>query len=342
MTRHDDERVSDIIDAAGQVAMIVAGGEVAYREDRVRQLAVERLLEIIGESARAMSDASRDRYPGVPWADIVGLRGCRVISCSAMQQSDEPGPVPATGASQRPQGIGHSRSDCTGGTDASPPAQTSATASQARSCADNADGDGRSGRPPPARRSRSRSRHRRSARRPCHSTHSNPRRRRGRVRRLAPRDDRSGDGRGQPLPAAPSPSALSSVTGPGAPRSPSAPEESGPEESSSRSPSSSSASRPLPPRRSEPPNAISASAATFARSASFSSRNDAISVSLAVNSSIAGQVAQTTLVKLQTRARRVQSSASSAVGPRGARVPAANPGSAGPDHPLVHRILTCR
>lgn len=74
MTRRDDERVSDIVDAAGQVAMIVAAGEVAYREDRVRQLAVERLLEIIGESARAMSDASRDRYTGVPWADIVGLR----------------------------------------------------------------------------------------------------------------------------------------------------------------------------------------------------------------------------------------------------------------------------
>jgi len=35
----------------------------------------------------------------------------------------------------------------------------------------------------------------------------------------------------------------------------------------------------------------------------------------------------------QTRASRVQSSASSAVGPRGARVPAANPGSAEPDHP---------
>jgi len=49
-----------------------------------------------------------------------------------MQQSDEPGPVPATGASQRPQGIRHSRSECTGGTDASPPAQTSATASKIR------------------------------------------------------------------------------------------------------------------------------------------------------------------------------------------------------------------
>ncbi len=63
MTRHDDERVSDIIDAAGQVAMIVAAGEVAYREDRVRQLAVERLLEIIGESARAGLVPQTDRCP---------------------------------------------------------------------------------------------------------------------------------------------------------------------------------------------------------------------------------------------------------------------------------------
>lgn len=44
MTRHDDERVDDILEAAAEVAMIVAGGEIAYREDRVRQLAVERLL----------------------------------------------------------------------------------------------------------------------------------------------------------------------------------------------------------------------------------------------------------------------------------------------------------
>ncbi|MST31306.1 DUF86 domain-containing protein [Acidimicrobiaceae bacterium USS-CC1] len=74
MTRHDDERVCDILDATQQVATIVAGGETAFRADRVRQLAVERLLEIIGESARAMSEAGRGRYPGAPWADIVGLR----------------------------------------------------------------------------------------------------------------------------------------------------------------------------------------------------------------------------------------------------------------------------
>jgi uncharacterized protein with HEPN domain len=40
----------------------------------VRQLAVERLLEIIGESARAMTDAARAQYPAVPWVDVIGLR----------------------------------------------------------------------------------------------------------------------------------------------------------------------------------------------------------------------------------------------------------------------------
>jgi len=97
----------------------------------------------------------------------------------------------------------------------------------------------------------------------------------------------------------------------------------------------------LPPRRSEPPNAISASAATFARSASLPSPKAAITASLAANSSIAGQIAQITPVKLQTRASRAGSSASSPVGPRGARVPACQPRlSRARPPPLVHRILT--
>ena len=39
-----------------------------------QRLAVERLLEIIGESARAMSDDGRSSLPAVPWADVIGLR----------------------------------------------------------------------------------------------------------------------------------------------------------------------------------------------------------------------------------------------------------------------------
>jgi hypothetical protein len=43
----------------GFFADVVAAGKQAWDTDRVRQLAVERLLEIIGESARAMTDAAR-------------------------------------------------------------------------------------------------------------------------------------------------------------------------------------------------------------------------------------------------------------------------------------------
>ena len=74
MDERDNQRVADILDAAGEIAAIVAGGEDAFRTDRVRQLAVERLLEIVGEAARAMSEAGRAGYPEVPWSDVVGLR----------------------------------------------------------------------------------------------------------------------------------------------------------------------------------------------------------------------------------------------------------------------------
>ena len=74
MSRSDGERVDDIVEAASEIGAIVAAGRDAWRSDRVRQLAVERLLEIIGESARAMTDAGRARYPAVPWVDVIGLR----------------------------------------------------------------------------------------------------------------------------------------------------------------------------------------------------------------------------------------------------------------------------
>ena len=73
MSRADDERIDDIIEAASQIAAIVEEGRTAWDADRVRQLAVERLLEIIGESARAMTDGGRAQYAEVPWSDVIGL-----------------------------------------------------------------------------------------------------------------------------------------------------------------------------------------------------------------------------------------------------------------------------
>jgi uncharacterized protein with HEPN domain len=74
VSRADDQRIDDIVEAASEITAIVADGREAWEHDRVQQLAVERLLEIIGESARAMTDSGRARYPEVPWTDVIGLR----------------------------------------------------------------------------------------------------------------------------------------------------------------------------------------------------------------------------------------------------------------------------
>ncbi len=60
--------MQDILDASDQIL------EVAWDKDRFRQLAVERLLEIIGESANLLTDGFRAQYPDIAWSDIIGLR----------------------------------------------------------------------------------------------------------------------------------------------------------------------------------------------------------------------------------------------------------------------------
>jgi uncharacterized protein with HEPN domain len=74
VSRRDDERVADILDAASDIAWIIEPGRDAWEKDRVRQLAVERLLEIIGEAANSLSEGFRARHPGIPWRDIIGMR----------------------------------------------------------------------------------------------------------------------------------------------------------------------------------------------------------------------------------------------------------------------------
>jgi uncharacterized protein with HEPN domain len=74
VSRRDDERVADILDAASQIGEIVEAGQEAWEKNRIAQLAVERLLEIIGEAAGSLSETFRAQYAAVPWRDIIGLR----------------------------------------------------------------------------------------------------------------------------------------------------------------------------------------------------------------------------------------------------------------------------
>jgi uncharacterized protein with HEPN domain len=56
------------------VSMVQGKTRVDLDTDRKLNLALVRLLEIIGEAAGRISKADRDRYSNIPWAEIVGLR----------------------------------------------------------------------------------------------------------------------------------------------------------------------------------------------------------------------------------------------------------------------------
>jgi len=65
----------DMLDAARTIHHLTTGfGGSEYMQDRKLQLAVERLLEIIGEAARRVSEAFRQTHPQIPWRGIIALR----------------------------------------------------------------------------------------------------------------------------------------------------------------------------------------------------------------------------------------------------------------------------
>ncbi len=76
MSQHDDQvRIRHMVDAARKA--------VGYASDRSRRgldddellaLALTRLLEIVGEAAKAVSQPTRAQFPGVPWKAIAGTR----------------------------------------------------------------------------------------------------------------------------------------------------------------------------------------------------------------------------------------------------------------------------
>jgi uncharacterized protein with HEPN domain len=74
VSRRDDQRVADIIDAAAELKAIVDRGRRSFDADPILQRAAERLLEIIGEAANSLSAETTDRFPDVPWRDITRLR----------------------------------------------------------------------------------------------------------------------------------------------------------------------------------------------------------------------------------------------------------------------------
>ena len=45
-----------------------------FEEDENLRLALAHLIQMIGEAARRVSAESQQRYPQIPWSDVIGMR----------------------------------------------------------------------------------------------------------------------------------------------------------------------------------------------------------------------------------------------------------------------------
>ena len=76
MPRSDEARICDIVEAAAErIARHIrhrTREEFDSDETVVRAVLFE--LAVIGEAAKGISEACRDRFPEVPWADVAGMR----------------------------------------------------------------------------------------------------------------------------------------------------------------------------------------------------------------------------------------------------------------------------
>ncbi len=65
----------DMLEAAREAFRFTEGVPfVAYTQDRMRQRAVERAVEIIGEAARHVSKPFREAHADIPWRLIIAQR----------------------------------------------------------------------------------------------------------------------------------------------------------------------------------------------------------------------------------------------------------------------------
>ncbi|MDP3513596.1 MAG: DUF86 domain-containing protein [Sulfuritalea sp.] len=75
MPPEDRVRLLHMIEAADEAVSFIAGcTPIGLENDRKTLFAVIRCIEIIGEAAARVSDATRNSAPDVPWSAIVGMR----------------------------------------------------------------------------------------------------------------------------------------------------------------------------------------------------------------------------------------------------------------------------
>ncbi len=75
MRRDDQVRMHHMLDAAREAVAFTQGRtRKDLNRDRMLVLSLVKDVEIVGEAAHQVSEATRGQLPAIPWADIVGMR----------------------------------------------------------------------------------------------------------------------------------------------------------------------------------------------------------------------------------------------------------------------------
>jgi uncharacterized protein with HEPN domain len=73
--RDDDTSLRHMLEHAREIVAMMRGKSLRDLEhDRMLELAVMRLLEIVGEAAQRVTEQRRATHPEIPWAKIRGMR----------------------------------------------------------------------------------------------------------------------------------------------------------------------------------------------------------------------------------------------------------------------------
>ena len=67
--------IGDILDNINDIESFSKGlTKDKFQTDKLRQNAIIRSLEVIGEAAKNIPDSFREKHPEIPWKDISGFR----------------------------------------------------------------------------------------------------------------------------------------------------------------------------------------------------------------------------------------------------------------------------